>query len=191
VPIVYVSHAVAEVARLATTVVLISDGKVAATGPTADVMQRLDLFPLTGRAEAGAVIEATVQAHDDTFALTLARSRAGLWRLPRLDLAPGERLRLRVRARDVVLAIKAPEGVSTLNVLEGVVAGIGGGDGPAIDVRLDCNGEALLAKLTRYSVDQLGLRPGAQVFALVKSVAFDHHSLSGPLRAGGGEIVDV
>ena len=193
VPIVYVSHSVAEVARLASTVVLISDGSVAAVGPTAEIMQRLDLFPLTGRAEAGAIIEATVEAHDDAFGLTLARSRAGLWRLPRLDLAPGERLRLRVRARDVMLATKAPEGVSALNVLPGIVADIGARDGPAIDVRLDCNGEALLAKLTRYSVAQLQLKPGVPVFALVKSVAFDRHSLSGPLRPGRGDddLIDL
>ena len=123
-------------------------------------MQRLDLFPLTGRAEAGAIIEATVEAHDDAFGLTMLRSRAGLWRLPRLDLAPGERLRLRVRARDVMLATKAPESVSALNVMAGVVADIGRGEGPVVDVRLDCNGEALLAKLTRYSVEQLQLEAG-------------------------------
>jgi molybdate transport system ATP-binding protein len=62
VPIVYVSHSIPEVARLATTVVLMSDGKVAAAGPTPDIMQRLDLFPLTGRAEAGALVEAAVSA---------------------------------------------------------------------------------------------------------------------------------
>jgi molybdate transport system ATP-binding protein len=183
VPIVYVSHSVSEVARLASTVVLVSAGSVAAVGPTAEIMQRLDLFPLTGRAEAGAIIEATVEAHDDAFCLTTLRSRAGLWRLPRIDLAPGERLRLRVRARDVMLATRAPEGVSALNVMAGVVADIGAGEGPVTDVRLDCNGEGLLARLTRYSVDQLQLKPGMPVFALVKSVAFDRH----PLRFGGAD----
>jgi molybdate transport system ATP-binding protein len=183
-PIVYVSHSVPEVARLASTIVLVSEGSVAAVGPTGEIMQRLDLFPLTGRAEAGAIIEAMVEAHDDAFALTMLRSRAGLWRLPRIDLAPGQRVRLRVRARDVMLATRAPDGVSALNVMTGVVADIGRGEGPVIDVRLDCNGEALLAKLTRYSVGQLKLEPGMPVFAVVKSVAFDRHNLSGPLRAG-------
>jgi molybdate transport system ATP-binding protein len=60
VPIVYVSHSIAEVARLASTVVLLSDGKVVAVGPTSEVRQRLDIFPSTGRAEAGALVEATV-----------------------------------------------------------------------------------------------------------------------------------
>jgi molybdate transport system ATP-binding protein len=189
VPIVYVSHSVPEVARLASSIVLMSEGSVAAVGPAAEILQRLDLVPLTGRAEPGAIIEATVEAHDDAFGLTMLRSRAGLWRLPRLDLAPGERLRLRVRAREVMLATRAPEGISALNVIAGVVADIGAGEGPVTDVRLDCHGEALLARLTRYSVAQLQLAPGMPVFALVKSVAFDRH----PLRAGGADwdVVDA
>ena len=84
VPIVYVSHSVAEVARLASTVVLLSQGTVVAVGPTREIMQRVDLFPLTGRAEAGVVIEATVEGHDERFGLTTLRSRAGTWRLPRV-----------------------------------------------------------------------------------------------------------
>jgi molybdate transport system ATP-binding protein len=193
VPIIYVSHSVAEVARLATTVVLVSEGSVAAAGPTAEVMPRLDLFPLTGRAEAGAVVEAIVEVYDAASGLTRLRSRAGVWRLPSLDLAPGERLRLRVRARDVMLATKPVEDISALNVMAGVVADIGGGEGPVVDVRLDCNGEVLLARITRYSLGQLQLRPGVAVFALVKAVAFDRHSRSGPLRAGttGDELIDT
>jgi len=183
VPIIYVSHSIAEVARLATTVVLLSDGKVAAVGPTAEIMQRLDLLPLTGRVEAGAVIEATVGRHDDSFSLTELRSRAGLWMLPRLDAPVGARLRLWVRAGDVLLARSAPADLSALNVLSGVVDEIGPNDGPIVEVRLDCNGEAMIARLTRYSVERLGLRPGTPVFALVKSVAVDRRSLSGPMMA--------
>ena len=182
VPIVYVSHSIAEVARLAMTVVLLSEGKVAALGPTSEIMQRLDLFPLTGRAEAGAVVEATVERHDDRFGLTELSSRAGHWKLQRLDAPVGARLRLRVRARDVMLAKSAPTDLSALNVLPGVVAAIGPDDGPIVEVRVDCSGEALVARLTRYSVERLGLTPGAPVFALVKSVALDRRSLSGPLQ---------
>ena len=141
-PIVYVSHSVAEVARLASTIVLLSEGKVAAVGPTSEIMQRLDLFPLTGRAEAGALVEATVERHDEAFGLTELRSRAGLWKLSRLDAPIGTRLRLRVRARDVMLAKSAPTEMSALNVLPGVVADIAGDDGPIVEIRLDCSGEA-------------------------------------------------
>ncbi|KAB2915495.1 MAG: molybdenum ABC transporter ATP-binding protein [Hyphomicrobiaceae bacterium] len=184
VPIVYVSHSVAEVARLATTIVVLSQGSVVSVGPVADVMGRIDLFPHTGRAEAGAIIEAILEGHDDAFGLSLLRSQAGLWRLPRMDLAPGSRVRIRVRARDVILAAKPPEQLSALNVLAGVVSGIAAAEGPIVEVRVDCNGEAIIARVTRYSVQQLGLKPGAPVHALVKSVALDRRSVSGPLRTG-------
>ena len=183
IPIIYVSHSIAEVARLATTVVLLSEGQVAAVGPTSEIMQRIDLFTLTDRVEAGAVIEATVERHDDTFGLTELASRAGRWKLHRLDVPVGARLRLRVRARDVMLAKSAPADLSALNVLPGIVADIGPQDGPLVEIRLNCSGEALIARLTRYSVERLGLVLGTPVFALVKSVALDRRSLSGPLRA--------
>jgi molybdate transport system ATP-binding protein len=190
IPIVYVSHSVAEVARLATTIVLLADGKVAAIGPTSEIMQRLDLFPLTGRAEAGAVIEATVERHDDSFGMTELSSRAGRWMLQRLDVPAGARVRLRVRARDVMLAKSAPADLSALNVLPGLVAAVGPHDGPIVEIRVDCSGEALIARLMRYSVERLGLAVGTPVFALVKSVALDRRSLSGPLRDTLGEAAD-
>jgi len=183
VPIVYVSHSIAEVARLASTIVLLSEGKVAAVGPTSEIMQRLDLFPMTGRAEAGAIVEATVERHDEAFGLTELRSQAGLWKLSRLDAPIGTRLRLRVRARDVMLAKSAPADLSALNVMPGIVADVAGDEGPIVEIRLDCGGEALLARLTRYSVERLGLCPGSPVFALIKSVALDRRSLSGPIHS--------
>jgi molybdate transport system ATP-binding protein len=182
VPIVYVSHSIAEVARLASTVVLLSEGKVVATGSTIDIMPRLDLFPLTGRAEAGAVIEAVVERHDEQFGLTELRSQAGLWKLPRLGVSAGARLRLRVRARDVMIATSRPADLSALNVLPGLVADIGSGEGPIVDVRLDCSGEVLIARLTRYSVQRLALTAGTPIYALIKSVALDRRSLSGPMH---------
>jgi molybdate transport system ATP-binding protein len=183
VPIVYVSHSVAEVARLASTLVLMSEGKVVACGPTSEIMHRLDLFPLMGRAEAGAIVEVTVERHDERFGLTELRSAAGIWKLPRLEAPTGTRMRLRVRARDVMLARSPPVDVSALNVLPGVVADIGAGEGPIAEVRLDCNGEVLMARLTRYSVERLELAAGTPVFAVVKTVALDRRSLSGPVGA--------
>ena len=182
-PIVYVSHSIGEVARLASTVVLLSDGRVAAVGPTGDVMQRLDLLTLTGRSTAGSIIEATVDSHDEKFGLTVLRSRAGLWRVAQINAGAGTPVRLRVRARDVILTRTAPDQVSALNVLQGTVTAIGAQDGSSVQVRLDCSGDALMARLTRYSVHHLALAPGMPVFALVKSVAFDRGSIGGPLLA--------
>jgi molybdate transport system ATP-binding protein len=179
VPIVYVSHSIAEVARLATTLVVLSEGKVAAIGPTAQVMGRIDLFPLTGRAEAGAILATRVAAHDRRFGLTILRAAAGELRVPALDLPLGAALRVRVRARDVMIALAPPQGLSALNVLPGTIAEIAAGDGPIVQIRLDCAGEALVARLTRRSVDTLGLVPGLAVHAVIKSIAFDHHALAG------------
>jgi molybdate transport system ATP-binding protein len=191
IPIIYVSHSIAEVARLATTVVLLSEGKVAAVGPTPEIMQRLDLFALTDRVEAGAIIEATVERHDETFGLTELSSRAGQWKLHGLNAPVGARLRLRVRAGDVMLSKSRPADLSALNVLPGVIADIGPHDGPIVEIRLDCSGEALIARLTRYSVERLGLVSGTPVFALVKSVALDRGSLSGPLQAIADRATDT
>ncbi len=176
VPIVYVSHSVAEVARLASTIVLLSEGKVAATGPAAQIMQRIDLSPLTG-AEAGAIIEAVIEAHDELAGLTRLSSGAGQWRVQRLEAPPGSRVRIRVRASDVILAKCRPEGMSALNVFSATIVEIGDLAEPVVDVRLDCSGDALIARITRYSVERLALAPGVHVHALVKSVALDRENL--------------
>jgi molybdate transport system ATP-binding protein len=178
VPIVYVSHSVPEVARLATTLVVLSEGQVAAIGPTAEIMGRLDLFPLTGRAEAGAILATRIAGHDH-FGLTILKAAAGELRVPRLDLPVGTALRVRIRARDVMIALAPPENLSALNVLPGTVAEIAAGDGPIVQMRLDCAGEALIARLTRRSVETMGLIPGLKVHAVIKSIAFDHHAFAG------------
>ncbi|MBM3602084.1 MAG: molybdenum ABC transporter ATP-binding protein [Alphaproteobacteria bacterium] len=176
-PIVYVSHAHAEVTRLTATLVVLSDGKVAAVGSVGEVMGRLDLFPLTGRYEAGAVLEARVAGHDGAFGLTILDSAAGALRVPKVDLPLGTPVRVRIRARDVMLATKRPEGLSALNVLGGRIAELSRAEGPIVEARLDLNGQALLARITRKSVSDLGIGPGSPVFAVIKSIAFDHRSL--------------
>jgi molybdate transport system ATP-binding protein len=191
VPVVYVSHAVAEVARLATTMVVLSEGRVAAVGPTAEIMGRIDLFPLTGRAEAGGILATTVAGHDGAFGLTVLRAAAGELRVPRLDLPVGAALRVRIRARDVMIALSPPEGLSALNVLPGTVAELGRADGPIVEMRLDCAGEALVARLTRRSVETLGLTPGRRVYAVIKSIAFDQHALAGALPPAPGADADT
>ena len=186
IPIVYVSHSVPEVARLATTVVVMSDGRVAASGEVAEVMGRIDLFPLTGRYEAGAVLETRIAAHDAAYGLTIVRSPAGDLRVPQIDLPVGAALRVHIRARDVLIGLKPPEDLSALNVLPARMTELGAADGPIVDVRLDLNGATLLARVTRMTVDRLALQPGRPVFAIIKSIALDRRSLgqSRPISAG-------
>jgi molybdate transport system ATP-binding protein len=190
-PIVYVSHSIAEVARLATTLVVLSEGEVAAIGPTAEVMGRIDLFPLTGRAEAGAIVATRIAAHDRQFGLTILNAAAGELRVPYLDLPVGAALRVRIRARDVMIALAPPQGLSALNVLPGTIAEIAAGDGPIVQLRLDCAGEALVARLTRRSVDALGLVPGLEVHAVIKSIAFDQHAFAGVTPGAASADADM
>jgi molybdate transport system ATP-binding protein len=191
VPIVYVSHSIPEVARLATTLVVLSDGEVVAIGPTAEIMSRLDLFPLTGRAEAGAILATKVAGHDRAFGLTILKASAGELRVPYLDLPVGAALKVRIRARDVMIALSPPEGLSALNVLPGTVAEIASDDGPIVQMRLDCAGEALIARLTRRSVETLRLTPGLKVQAVIKSIAFDHNAFAGTAPTGVSSDAEI
>ncbi|MEE8535762.1 MAG: molybdenum ABC transporter ATP-binding protein [Kiloniellales bacterium] len=184
IPIVYVTHSMPEIVRLADTLVLVSKGRVEALGAVEEVTSRLDLRPLTGRYEAGAVVHARVEGHDRDFALTELSFAGGRLRVPKLDLTEGTHLRLRIRARDVALALAPPKQTSILNVFACVVRDIGVEDGPQVDLRLDAGGAALWARITRRSLSDLGLRPGAPVYALVKAVAIDRASLGRGAGAG-------
>ncbi|HEY0352926.1 MAG TPA: molybdenum ABC transporter ATP-binding protein [Enterovirga sp.] len=172
VPIVYVSHMVAEVARLATTLILLDQGRVTASGPAREILRRLDLFrPEAG--EAGAVLEAQLAAQDEDFGLTALMTGAGEIRVPRLALPIGARLRIRIGARDVIVATARPTGISALNVLEGRIASIEDAGPVRAAVSMECGGETIVASLTRRSVHDLGLTPGRSAFAIIKGVAVD------------------
>ena len=189
-PIVYVSHSVAEVARLATTVVTMVDGKVTAVGRPSDVLSRPNLAPGTDQAEAGAVLKAVIQSHDDRFGLTTLAAAGGTLTVPRLHRPPGTPVRVRVRARDVMLAIEPPHGLSALNVLAATIREIGEPHGPVVDIRLDAGGAHLTARLTRRSVSVLALAPGRPVYAVIKSIAFDDANLSLAPHYGADAVTD-
>ncbi len=176
-PIVYVSHSMQEIVRLADTLVLMSDGRVEAVGSVEDLTSRLDLRPLTGRYEAGAVLTTTVAGQDKAFGLTELRFAGGRLRVPHLDLPLGQSLRIRIRARDVSIALAKPENTSILNMIACTVKAISEESSPQVDLQLDAAGAAIWARITARSCRALGLRPGIKVFALIKSVAIDRQSL--------------
>jgi molybdate transport system ATP-binding protein len=176
-PIVYVSHAVEEVTRLADRLVLVSDGRTVAQGDVAEVLSRADLKPLTGRFEAGAVIDARVARHDERYQLSVLAFDGGELVVPNVDALPGEPVRARVRARDVAIALEAPRAASFQNVLAAKVESVGGEFGAIVDVWLRVGPTPLVARLTRQSAERLGLAPGMPVFALVKAIAIDRHSV--------------
>jgi molybdate transport system ATP-binding protein len=177
VPIVLVSHSVAEIARLATSIVVLSEGRVVASGPAFDILRHTNLFMQTGVAEAGALIDAQVLRHEDSFGLTVLQTKAGIVTVPRLTHPIGTGLRVRLRARDIMLSLQKPVGMSALNVLPGLISSIEAAEGPSVDVQIDCAGEGLVARVTRKSVAELGLMPGLPIYAIIKSIAFDPEAL--------------
>lgn len=178
IPIVYVSHSVAEVARLASDVVVMAQGKVAASGSTAEIMQRLDLLSHEERVEGGAVLDTHVLRHDERFGMTVLGSPAGDIRVPFLRAAAGQPVRLRIRARDVMIATERPHGLSALNVLVGRITAVEPGEGAAVEVRIDCSGATVMARITRQSQHALSLAVGRDVFAVIKTVSFDQANMA-------------
>lgn len=177
VPMVLVSHSVPEIARLATAIVVLNNGQVTAFGPASDILRHARLFPHTGPAETGALVEARVLRHEEAYGLTVLQAAAGTLTVSRLDLPVGAPVRARLRARDIILSLNPPENLSALNVLPGIVSAIEESSGASVDVTLDCGGDSLVASVTRKSVERLGLKVGLPVHALIKSIAFDREAL--------------
>jgi molybdate transport system ATP-binding protein len=173
IPVVYVSHAIDEVARLAQTVVLLSEGRVAAVGPTAEILGRLDLGPATGRAEAGALLEGTITGQDRAYDLTQVEIAGQQVLVPHVEAAAGDRVRLRVRARDVALARGATEGISIRNRLRGTIMALVREEGAFAECSVDIGGQQLRARLTRLAADELGLEVGSEVTALLRVAAVE------------------
>ncbi|MEI2384891.1 molybdenum ABC transporter ATP-binding protein [Breoghania sp. JC706] len=173
IPIVYVSHSMEEVARLAETLVIISDGKVEAVGPIGEVMTRLDLGPATGREHAGAVLAGKVASIDRTWGLTHIAVEGQSIEVPAVRAGVGEELRLHLRARDIALALEVPGGLSIRNALPVTVLEVTHEDGPYAEVACALGKQRLRARITRASLIALDLKPGQHIFALIKSVAVD------------------
>ncbi|MEH6491952.1 molybdenum ABC transporter ATP-binding protein [Halopseudomonas sp.] len=173
IPIIYVSHALEEVIRLADHLVLLDNGQALASGPLQTMLPRLDL-PLARSDDASVVINGTATEYDSDYqllSLQLPKSDLCL-RVAHQPIAPGRPLRLRVQARDVSLSLQQPQHSSILNLLPVRVVAVAAADNPAhLLVQLDMQGSALLARITRYSSDQLGLHPGQALWAQIKSVA--------------------
>src|SRR5262245_6492214 len=177
VPIVYVSHSLDEVVRLADSIVLLSEGRVLGSGSVREMMGRAELRPYLGRHEGGAVIEAQVAAQDLETGLARLNFAGGVLEIPDVEALVGEDVRVRIRARDVSIALSRPSGLSIRNVLAGTVVSVGAEEASSLDVRLDLQGTALLARITGKSAVELGLKPGMPVFALIKSVSIDRRSV--------------
>jgi molybdate transport system ATP-binding protein len=170
IPAIYVSHSIEEVARIADYLVLLERGTVRAHGGLDELLTRLDL-PLAHGESASAVIEATVAGHDGPYHLTTLDFAGAQLSVARTPDPVGARVRIRIQARDVSLALKPPQQSSILNVIPARVVSIGQGALGKALVQLEAGDKILLAHITRKSAALLRLAPGTAVYAQIKSVA--------------------
>ena len=170
VPILYVSHSAAEVARLAGHIVTMDAGRVIRSQAADSFFADPEAVGLIGLRDAGGVLHATILEHHADGLSELAVAAGRLF-VPRLHAATGSRLRIRIAAQDILIALKQPEAISALNVLAATIVAIHVGSGPGAMVSLSVGSDRLLARITQRSVAALGLKRGDRCFAIVKSVA--------------------
>jgi molybdate transport system ATP-binding protein len=178
-PLVYVSHAVDEVARIAREVVVLEAGSVVAAGAPGDVLAPSSAGGAPGRFGAVSVIDARVASHDAVYGMTVLEHPAGPISVPGRIGEPGQSHALLVRATDVALAVQRPRDVSFRTVLLGTIRGIERDDGPIARVEIALKGHGRLVSLvTRKAVDALALDEGDEVYAMVKATALDERALA-------------
>jgi len=182
-PVIYISHDITEIERLADHLVLMREGHVVAAGPL-QVVQSDPALPLAQARDAAVSFDAVVESHDATYGLVSLRVDEGRLLVPAPPMAVGRRQRLRIAASDVSLARSAPQASSILNVLPVcIVSRSQAGPGEVLVVLAlgeQGQGARMLARITRRSWDQLALTEGEAIFAQVKGVSL----VSGPDGAG-------
>ena len=174
IPIVYVSHSVAEVARLADRVIILKDGRVDAAGPASQVLSGPSLSSAVDRRAAGSVLAGTVESVDPQQGLATIRLTTARLLVPNARIAVGSTVRLQIPARDVMIATTHPQGLSALNIIEGRIAGITADAEGMVDIGIDCGGDIIHARITGLSGQRLDLQPGKPVFAVIKTVALEN-----------------
>lgn len=184
-PILFVSHNIDEIVRLADRVLVLHGGRIAAAGEVAEVLNRLDVQSLIlgaddNAADPATILEARVSRHDTAHHLTELDIGGASLAVPALALAPGARVRLRLHARDIALATERPAALSIQNVIEAKIVEIKTAGPSQVDVELAVGARhRLFARITNRAAEQLQLASGRPVWALVKSVA-----LAGDLSDG-------
>lgn len=169
-PVILVTHDLDEARRLADRIVVMDQGAVLRAGPVDEVLIDPAVLRGMGLREAGSTLGAHIAAQETDGLTRLEAATGPIW-LPRIDGEIGAAVRVRIMAHDVIVSRDAPDGISALNTLPCVVDSITPGEGPGAMVRLCVGKEILLARITRRSVDALGLKPGETCHAVLKSMA--------------------
>ncbi len=177
IPMVYVSHEIDEMARLTDTLVVMSHGEVIGAGETAEMFARLDLGPALGRQKAGVVVHGTVVAVDADWGLATVDIGGQTIEVAGTDFETGQTIRLMVRARDVSVALQAPDKLSIRNRIRCVLDEISTDDSAFAELSLRCGDQVIRSRITRRSASELGLRSGQHVIALLKSVSVERRAM--------------
>ena len=170
IPILYVSHSVAEITRIARNVVVLDQGRILQQGPVAQVFSDPTLAPLLTQREAGSILNARIAAQDPDGLTRLDTATGPIW-LPHIAAASGTQIRIRIAAQDIILSRDRPQGLSALNILPAIVVSVTQTDGPSTLIQLKVGDDLLLARITTRSAQTLCLTPGTPVHAILKSVA--------------------
>jgi molybdate transport system ATP-binding protein len=171
IPIVYVSHEVNEVMRVADHVALLESGNLVAFGDIQDMLTRPDL-PLAHLDQAGSGLEGVIAEHDSRFHLSYVDVPGGRLAISLRSVPLGRPVRILVEARDVSLALSPPQHSSITNILPGRVLDVSEDRDPAQRlIRVDVGGKPLMARITARSVQQLKIAPGVPLYAQIKSIA--------------------
>jgi molybdate transport system ATP-binding protein len=172
-PVLYVTHDLDEVARLADSLVLIDSGRVVGFGSLGEVAARADL-PLAQRDDAAALLHCRIVEHDRGRELTRLEGGGVTFWVPLLDAAPASGHRIRIPAREVILASQAPDAISLHNIIPGAVRRIVADTGRrTVVVEIALPDGALLARVTPDAIVRLRLAPGGPVLALIKSTSIE------------------
>ncbi|OTA21535.1 ABC transporter related [Xenorhabdus beddingii] len=174
IPILYVSHSLDEILRLADNVIVMDKGKIRATGTLEEVWSNSALRPWLQKENLSSILKVSVMEHHQRYQMTaVAAADKALW-LPKIDAAPGTDLRIRIDASDISLVLEPPKASSIRNTLQVKVIEIFE-DGGQVDVKLALNEHDLWAKITLWAKEELNLRVGQWLYAQIKSVSLNRH----------------
>ena len=184
IPMVFVSHQLDEVLRLATHVALMEAGEIVASGTLSDISLRPELRAIVGPEAVGAVLDGVVTAVDVAHGMADVQIGRGTLHVSVADARLGARMRIQLLARDIILATEPTRGLSVRNALEGIIIELTEDVGQAILVKIDIGaGTAVLSRVTRHATEALGLRVGMAIWVLVKAVSARGHTYSAGDRA--------
>ena len=180
-PMVYVSHNFDEVLRLATHVVLLDRGKTVAEGPLGEMSLNPHLREIIGADAVGAIIDGTVLGMDPLSGLTRVQVGYGELQLRTDGVMVGEKMRVQLLARDLIVATRAPQYLSVRNHLMGIVTSVVSDDADSDLIAIDVGGTTIMARVTKAATRELSLQPGITVWALIKAVSLRGHSFAAPV----------